>query len=93
MGKDSIEAQHGAGTGDADDHLAFIQTAGGQLEIAAANQIQAPCIIALLEQGGLSRQRDGAGGQLQIGQNRAAQRTKPAGAAIGACRAACRDLP
>ena len=61
--------------------------AGGELEISAADEIEAAGILALGEERGLRGQRDGAGGQLKIGQNGAAQRAEPAGTAIGASRA------
>ena len=91
MGENRIEAQHGAGSGDADDHLAIFKAAGGELEIAAADQIEAAGILALGKERSLRGKGDGAGGQLKIGQNGAAQGAEPAGAAIGAGRASHRN--
>ena len=84
MGKDSIEAQHGAGTGDADDHLAIFLASGGELEITVTDEIETAGILALSKEGSLGGQGDGAGGQLKIGQNGAAQRAEPSRAAIAA---------
>ena len=91
MGENRIEAQHGAGSGDADDHLAIFLASGGELEIAATDQIETAGILTLGKEQRLRGQGDGAGGQLKIGQNGAAQRAKPAGTTIAASRAARRN--
>ena len=91
--KNRVQAEHGAGSGHAHDHLTILEAARGQLQIPAANQIEAACVLALCEQRGLRGKGNGAGGQLKIGKNGAAQGAKPTGAAIGASCATHRALP
>lgn len=79
-----VEAEDGAGAGDADDHLAIAVAAGGELEISAANEVEAARLFALREQRRLRGQGDGAGGEFEVRQKGAAQRAEPAGTAIGA---------
>jgi hypothetical protein len=93
MGENGVEAEHGAGAGDAHDHLLFFQAASGELEIAAADEIEAAGVFSLSEKGSLSGQRDGAGGQFEIGENGAAQGAEPTRTAIGTSRATCWNLP
>ena len=93
MRKNRIQAQHRTRPGYADDHLFILKAPGGELQIAAADQVKAARILALGEERGLSRQRDGAGGKFKIRQYGAAQRAEPAGAAIGAGRTPHRNLP
>src|ERR1039457_3780324 len=57
--------------------------AGGELEIAFANQIQAARIFALGKKRGLCGQTDGAGDQLKVGQNRTSKGAEPARTAVG----------
>ena len=73
MGENRIETQHGAGTGDADDHLTIVMAARSEFEIAATDKVEAASILALGKERSLRGQRDGAGGQLKIGQNGATQ--------------------
>lgn len=88
VGKHRIEAEHGAGSSDADDHLAFLAAAGGELDVSTADEIEAASVVALGEEGRLGRQRDGAGGEFEIGEHRAAEGAEPAGTAVGAGGAA-----
>jgi hypothetical protein len=87
VGEDCVEAQHGARTGNPDDHLSVLGTPGGQLEIATAYQVKAAGLIALGEEGGFPRERNGAGGELEIGKDGAPERAEPSWAPVGASRA------
>ena len=91
VGENRIQAQHGAGSGDADDHLAIFLASGGEFEIAATDEIETAGILTLGKERGLGGKGDGAGGQFKIGQDGAAQRTEPAGAAIATGSAARRN--
>ena len=93
VGENRVQTEHGAGSGDPHDHLLIVHAAGGELEIAAADEIEAAGVFTLGEERGLSGQRDGAGGQFKIGQNGASQGTEPTRAAIGTSRATCGNLP
>ena len=93
VGEHCIEAEHGARSGNAHDHLAVFKAPGSEFEIAAADQIEQTRVFALIEEGCLGGQGDGAGGELKIGENGAAQRAEPAGAAIGAGRTTRGRLP
>ena len=93
MGEYRVQAEHGAGASHPDDHLTIFGSAGGQLHIAAADQIKTPGILALGKERSLRRQGDGAGDQLKIGQNGAAQGAEPSGAAVGTGRTTHRNLP
>ena len=88
VGESRIEAQDRSGSGDANDHLAVLRAARGELEISGANQVEAAGILALAEEGGLGREADGAGDEFQVGQDRASKRAEPARPTIGACRTA-----
>ncbi len=50
VGEHGIEAEHGAGPRDTHNHLLILGTAGGELEVAAADQIEAARVFALGEQ-------------------------------------------
>jgi hypothetical protein len=93
MSENGVEAEHGARAGDADDHLAIVDAAGGELEIASADEIEAARIFSLIEERSLGGQADGAGCKLKIGQDGAAQGAEPAGATIGAGGTSGWNLP
>jgi hypothetical protein len=93
VGENRVQAQDRAGSGHADDHLAVAALSGGELEIAAADQIKVERILSLCEERRLRFQRDSADDHFQIGQHGAAQRAEPAGAPVAADRASHRNLP
>lgn len=69
MREHRIEAEHRSWAGDAHDHLAVMGTAGGQLNVAAADEIEAACFFPLGEEGSFGRQGDGGGGEFEIGED------------------------
>jgi len=64
-----VEAQHGAGSGNAHNHLPLFAVSRCELDVAAADQIEAASFVALGEQGRLWREGDGAGCQFKIRQH------------------------
>jgi hypothetical protein len=85
--EDGVEAQHGTGTCDPDDHLAVLGAPGGQLDIATAYEVEATGFFALGKEGGFPGKGDGAGSELEIGKDGAPKRAEPSRAPVGASRA------
>ena len=79
-----VEAQHRAGSSNADDHLAILGAPCGELEVAAADQVKTAGIFTLTEKCRLSRQADGARNEFEISQDCASQRAEPTGPTIRA---------
>jgi len=73
--------------------MAIFSAAGGELEIAAADEIKATGIFTLREERRLGGKRNCAGGKFKISQDGASQGAEPAWAAIGASCATSRNLP
>lgn len=92
MGKGGIEAEDGARTGDANDHLTVLRSTGGQFEIPAANQIEAARVLSLSEEGGLCGQADGAGYEFEVSEDCTAEGAEPSRPAVGTCCTADRRL-
>jgi hypothetical protein len=63
VGQYGIKAQYGTGAGDTHDHLPVFRTAGGELEVTVANEIEAAGFLALYEERCLGRKRDRTGGK------------------------------
>ena len=77
MGEGCIQTEDGARPGDANDHLAVLGSSGREFQIPTADEVKAPRILALAEEGCLGWEADGAGNEFQIGQDRASKGTKP----------------
>ena len=91
--ENSVEAEHGTGTRDADDHLAVLGAAGGELDVSGADEVEAAGFIALGKEGCLAGQGNGGCGQFEIGKDGASQRAEPSRAAVGARCTTDRRLP
>ena len=73
--------------------FAYPAEAAVSLRYPLQNQVETTRIVTLGEQGKPAPAANRTSGQFQIGQHCASQRTKPAGAAVSACRTPSRNLP